>query len=89
MRSLTRRIATALGLFSSCIKSGEDWSPQCEQALRDAFDALRQLGERLHLANQSATDMTATLERLARSVGDGMVSLNEARAIIAHLSSHE
>jgi hypothetical protein len=44
---LAGRIAMALGLFSSCIKSGEDWSPQCEQALRDAFDALRQLGERL------------------------------------------
>jgi hypothetical protein len=43
---LTGRIATALGLFSSCIKSGEDWSPQCEQALRDAFDALTELGER-------------------------------------------
>jgi hypothetical protein len=35
-----------LGLFSSCIKSGEDWSPQCEQAKRDAFDSLRELGER-------------------------------------------
>ena len=37
------KIATALGLFASCIKSGEDWSPTCETAKQEAFDALARL----------------------------------------------
>ena len=41
---LAGRIATALSLFASHQVS---WSPQCEKALRDAFDALTELGERL------------------------------------------
>lgn len=37
------KIATALGLFASCIKSGENWSSTCEQAKIDAFEALHRL----------------------------------------------
>lgn len=34
------KIAVALGLFASCIKSGEDWSETCEQVHREAHEAL-------------------------------------------------
>src|SRR5438128_835994 len=37
------KIATALGLLSSCVKSGEDWSEHCEKAKNEAFDALARL----------------------------------------------
>jgi hypothetical protein len=39
------KIATALGLFASCIKSGEEWTPVCERALREAQAALTKLAE--------------------------------------------
>lgn len=37
------KIATALGLFASAIKSGEQWSDRCEEAQREAHDALRRV----------------------------------------------
>jgi hypothetical protein len=40
-------IATAISLLSSCIKSGEAWSPECERAKNEAFDALSALGPAL------------------------------------------
>lgn len=39
-------IATALGLFASCIKSDEDWSPVCQKVQDDAFAALLALAAR-------------------------------------------
>jgi len=40
------KVATALGLFASTIKSGENWTTACEQANREAHDALRRLAAR-------------------------------------------
>lgn len=38
-------IAVGLGLFASCIKSGESWSDRCEQVKTDAYDALRRVAQ--------------------------------------------
>jgi len=38
------KVATALGLFASAIKSGESWTPACEQAQKDAHEALTRIG---------------------------------------------
>jgi len=37
------KIATAIGLFASVIKSGEGWTEACETAKREAYEALDRL----------------------------------------------
>jgi hypothetical protein len=40
------KIATALGLFASAIKSGESWSTECDRAQKEAHEALVRLSAR-------------------------------------------
>jgi len=56
----TARVMTALGLFSSCIKSGESWSPACEVALKEAKESLVRLAGTTHL-NETYTNKVARL----------------------------
>lgn len=38
------KVATALGLFVSCIKSGESWTATCEAANKEAHEAMIAIG---------------------------------------------
>ena len=79
------KIATALGLFASTVKSSEEWTPQCDTALQDAQHALQRLAwytgqvaerERSHRYADAKhemklrTELAAERERCARLVHD-------------------
>jgi hypothetical protein len=55
------KIATALGLFASAIKSGEAWTGSCEAAKKDALDALARVGVQ-HEALMMALEAARLLE---------------------------
>lgn len=52
------KIATALGLLSSCVKSGENWSEHCEIAKNEAFGALARLAALPATPAGAGVDMT-------------------------------
>lgn len=39
------KIASCISFFSSVIRSGEAWSESCDQAKREALDALARIGQ--------------------------------------------
>jgi len=77
------KVATALGLFASAIKSGENWTTTCEQANREAHDALRRLAARapVQAADEEAdalrADVTVLLEQIDHLVEMSDTDLDE------------
>jgi len=76
------KIATALGLFASAIRSGERWSEQCEITNNEAHEALERL---THERNQ----LYDVLHAMIRYLGPdgyfptcGKTITDQARAVL-------
>ena len=70
------KLDEALGLFPSCIKSGENWSPTCQAVLDAAKQELADMRSQLGRANKIIGWMMPYIGRMCPPSG-GLADLNE------------
>lgn len=82
-------VSEALGLFPSVIKSGEAWSPTCEDVRQRARASLSRLGEAVSAAISTTPPATVEAQREAIPADIAAVVLRVGRAEWGQTESHD